>query len=51
LPPFGRGALMLPFPPSFQFELYGLESWTILLLCLCYLFLGPSPVHYTTSDL
>jgi hypothetical protein len=29
------------------FELHELEDWVILLLSLCYLFLGISPVHDT----
>jgi hypothetical protein len=47
LTPLGRGAFMLPFPPSIQFELYGLVAWALLLLGLCYLFLGRSPVQFS----
>jgi hypothetical protein len=49
LTPLGRGAFMLPFPPSIQFELYGLVTWAILLLGLCYLFLGRNPVQLLVS--
>jgi hypothetical protein len=48
---WGEGALCvvcrprLAFPPSYLFELHGLESWVILLLGLCYLFLGHNPVQ------
>ena len=39
------GAFFFCFPPNILFELHGLESWAILLLGLCYSFLGRSPVH------
>jgi hypothetical protein len=45
LPPLGRGAFMLTFPPSIQFELYGLVNCVILLLGLYYKILGLSPVQ------
>jgi hypothetical protein len=37
--------LEVSFPPSFLFELNELQNWAILLLGLCHLFLGLSPVH------
>jgi hypothetical protein len=40
--------LRMTFLPSSLFELHGLEDWAILLLGLCYLFLGPSAVHLPT---
>ncbi|KAK2357715.1 hypothetical protein QL285_094962 [Trifolium repens] len=33
--------LEVSFPPSFLFDLNGLEDWAILLLGLCHLFFGP----------
>jgi hypothetical protein len=48
--PLGEGSRhMSAFPPSIQFELYGLVNWVILLLGLYYLFLGRSPVHSPPS--
>jgi hypothetical protein len=43
--PSGCGAFFFHFPPDLLFELHGLESWVILLLGLCHLFLGLSPVQ------
>ena len=46
---WGEGALRvgcrprLAFPPSYPFELNGLDSWVILLVGLCYLIFGPYP--------
>jgi hypothetical protein len=33
------------FPPSFLFELYALKNCVILLMDICFLFLGHSPVQ------
>jgi hypothetical protein len=41
----------MAFPPSHLFEYHGLEDWVILLLGLCHLFLGPSPVQYAWQTL
>jgi hypothetical protein len=47
----GEGAIPMPcrpwiaFPPSYLFKFYGLDDWVILLLGLCHLFLGLSPVQ------
>jgi hypothetical protein len=55
--PYGEGdalrvwRLLLAFPVSLLFELYGLENWVILLLSLCYLFLDCSPIQIDSVKL